>query len=152
MLDGAQRMWALRGHDMTSTNVSTKNKGGGKYYAESVTGVTISPEIRVHFSHSINHDGMVNTGGWHSYNKRPVRVWNIKNTYGLSKAEAEVLYTLSASGPCEICGRIGRLVVDHDHTNGRIRGLLCRLCNGYMGAIDENVRILRRALEYLERE
>ncbi|MFD7109202.1 endonuclease domain-containing protein [Streptomyces microflavus] len=34
-------------------------------------------------------------------------------------------------GRCAVCGyRDGRLVEDHDHETGLIRGLLCRSCNG----------------------
>jgi hypothetical protein len=29
----------------------------------------------------------------------------------------------------ELCGTGRRLAVDHDHSNGRIRGLLCFRCN-----------------------
>lgn len=35
------------------------------------------------------------------------------------------------SGRCAVCGyRDARLVDDHDHETGLIRGLLCRSCNG----------------------
>lgn len=56
-------------------------------------------------------------------------------------------------GLCAICKRenVGkkRLAVDHDHETGKVRGLLCNLCNTALGAFDDNPEMLARALEYL---
>jgi hypothetical protein len=41
--------------------------------------------------------------------------------------------------------------VDHDHTTGRIRGLLCTRCNAAIGLFEENPRLLRQAVGYLQR-
>ncbi len=44
-----------------------------------------------------------------------------------------------------------RLSVDHDHKTGQIRGLLCRNCNLTLGTAQDNVLVLRRLADYLER-
>lgn len=41
--------------------------------------------------------------------------------------------------------------IDHNHTTGKIRQLLCVDCNNGIGLFGENVESLRRAIEYLER-
>lgn len=61
-------------------------------------------------------------------------------------------------GECAICGtqyghtskngRQCRLAVDHDHTTGKVRGLLCGRCNRGLGYLKENN--LNRALEYIK--
>ncbi len=57
---------------------------------------------------------------------------------------------------CLICGqksitaRIGRLVVDHCHGSGVLRGLLCHRCNCGLGYFKDNVDMVARALKYLE--
>ncbi len=43
-----------------------------------------------------------------------------------------------------------KLMVDHDHTTGEVRGLLCHNCNRAIGLLREDPERLRRAIEYLE--
>ena len=42
------------------------------------------------------------------------------------------------------------LSVDHCHTTGKVRGLLCSHCNWALGHVKDNVKILARLIEYLE--
>jgi hypothetical protein len=63
---------------------------------------------------------------------------------------------LSAQGgACACCGGVNengmRLAVDHDHSTGMIRGLLCGTCNTGIGALGDGADGVRRALAYLER-
>lgn len=44
-----------------------------------------------------------------------------------------------------------RCVVDHCHTTGRVRGLLCNQCNTAIGLLKEDPSALTRAVEYLSR-
>ena len=48
-------------------------------------------------------------------------------------------------------GKINLLSVDHCHKTGKIRGLLCRRCNLTLGAINEDIKILKAAIIYLEK-
>lgn len=48
-------------------------------------------------------------------------------------------------GRCEICAGLEKLVVDHDHKTGAIRGVLCDRCNSWLGIIE---RDLMRGVEY----
>lgn len=59
-------------------------------------------------------------------------------------------------GSCAICGRHESmfskvLAVDHDHTTGAIRELLCTGCNQALGLFGENTESMTRAIQYLEK-
>ena len=60
----------------------------------------------------------------------------------------------SQDGKCYICGGvniIGRdLDLDHDHTTGQIRKLLCHNCNALIGYIENNIHVVNKALNYLK--
>ncbi|GGN35817.1 hypothetical protein FHR83_006243 [Actinoplanes campanulatus] len=43
-----------------------------------------------------------------------------------------------------------RLVVDHCHLSGRVRGLVCNNCNGMIGLARDRPEILRAGADYLQ--
>jgi len=66
----------------------------------------------------------------------------------------EVLYE-QQNGQCGICGAIEnrngtRFCVDHCHTTGKIRGLLCHDCNTSIGKLGDSKEGLMKAIEYLD--
>ena len=83
----------------------------------------------------------------------------LKKNYGMSVDDYNELL-IDQGGRCAICGdpppkpknkyAKKHLVVDHDHTTGKVRGLLCDKCNRCLGLMKDNVLILLRAIEYLE--
>jgi hypothetical protein len=62
------------------------------------------------------------------------------------------------NGLCLFCGQkettkdrhggIKSLAVDHDHTTGKARGLLCYNCNSAFGSIKENIKAIQNMLDY----
>jgi hypothetical protein len=56
---------------------------------------------------------------------------------------------------CAICRELpigyARLSVDHCHTTGKVRGLLCTNCNAAIGMFREDPGRLRAAIRYLEK-
>lgn len=69
--------------------------------------------------------------------------------HGLEDWSYEALVEI-ADGCCMACERpTGVLVIDHDHTSGQVRGLLCRLCNGILGLVADNEQRLVQLADYL---
>ena len=88
--------------------------------------------------------------------QRRTRDYNLKTKYGKGFWIAEYEPLLVAQlGGCAICGRspdAGKpLFVDHHHKTGRVRALLCNLCNQGMAAIDALPEWLDRARGYVAR-
>lgn len=77
----------------------------------------------------------------------------LKNAFGITLVEYDRMYQIQ-SGRCRICNRHSTetkkwLSVDHCHTTGRVRGLLCAQCNSGIGFLQDNPELLRKAASYL---
>lgn len=73
--------------------------------------------------------------------------------YGISKADFDRMIT-SQNGLCAICHQPPTkkgLSVDHNHTTGGVRELLCSRCNTAIGLLRDSPDTCRAAAEYLER-
>jgi hypothetical protein len=53
-------------------------------------------------------------------------------------------------GLCAICRRLKARHVDHDHSTGAFRGILCFSCNGALGQFRDDSTRLAQAIDYLE--
>jgi len=84
---------------------------------------------------------------------------SLKRKYGITLYDYEVMYE-EQNGVCKICGnpetRINpytktpiRMPVDHCHETGKIRGLLCTDCNVGIGNLNDDIKLLEKAIEYL---
>ena len=54
---------------------------------------------------------------------------------------------------CAICHsemKISESAIDHNHTTGEFRGILCKQCNRALGMFKDSPVVLKNALEYLE--
>lgn len=74
----------------------------------------------------------------------------VRARYGISLEEYEALLS-APEGTCPCCGRSGRqkMVMDHCHETGRIRGVICSACNSGIGLLGDSIEGLERALAYL---
>jgi len=81
----------------------------------------------------------------------------LKRRHGITLEEYDRMFQ-EQRGRCQICKNKGAgtskyypLDIDHCHLTGKIRGLLCGLCNRGIGQLKDSPAILRAAVAYLEK-
>ena len=84
---------------------------------------------------------------------------HLELTYGVTNEEYQQML-IKQDSRCAICfthesskarnGSIKNLSVDHCHTTGKIRKLLCSKCNSMLGMANESKETLYAAIKYLE--
>jgi len=96
---------------------------------------------------------------WCRKNPDKIAAHHRKANYGLTDGDFKNLLELQQGG-CAICGFVFPIItgdrkvsphVDHCHTSGKIRGLLCSGCNTVLGRAKDSVHILEKAIQYLQK-
>ncbi len=92
---------------------------------------------------------------WRAENPEKVRAngWKTKlrKEYGITVEQYESMVKEQQSR-CAICDREQkRLCVDHDHWGQKVRKLLCKRCNTFLGLIENHGHLLPKLLEYKDR-
>ncbi len=95
---------------------------------------------------------------WQRANPAKVKNHKMRTKYGIDVAGYEAMVA-AQGGLCMICKRPpaamkdapGKLCVDHNHSTGAVRGLLCDWCNKGIGYFKESPEIIARAIAYVEK-
>lgn len=79
-----------------------------------------------------------------------------KNMYGAEEFDIQDMMD-NQRGCCKICREslvhphsLRSFSIDHDHTTGKVRGLLCSRCNLTLGGVNDDVNLLQSMIDYLE--
>lgn len=99
---------------------------------------------------------------WAVKNKQHLNSWRRNNwevsnrrfkRHGTTREAYDELYEFQ-QGACALCGEVDEklvwLCIDHDHSTGKVRGLLCPNCNRGVGLLKDDPNLLRRAADYIE--
>ena len=84
------------------------------------------------------------------------RGYHLKRNYGISIEHYEQLLE-NQGGVCAVCGTsnwggaYGKPHVDHDHTTGVVRGILCVRCNVAIGLMDDSPDRALEIVSYLRK-
>jgi hypothetical protein len=80
---------------------------------------------------------------------------SVSNRAGIYKIPATAVRELLRRSSCEICSTPfsdrRNQHIDHCHSTGAVRGVLCLSCNKMLGAARDNEKFLRAAIEYLSK-
>ena len=94
---------------------------------------------------------------WRENNRQKVKSYDLKRTYGIDYDQYMQMLDLQ-NGVCAICknkehvlhkGEVRLMAVDHCHTTGEVRGLLCTNCNKGIGHFKDDIKVLESAINYL---
>jgi hypothetical protein len=90
---------------------------------------------------------------WYRLEQEKERDRHLRRTFGINSEQYNQMLE-TQEGKCAICltteCKSGyAFAVDHCHTTGTIRGLLCRDCNTSIGKLNDDIETLQRAIKYL---
>lgn len=91
---------------------------------------------------------------WREANTERNKDNHAKWNYGIEHGTYDTLLAKQDS-KCAICrttepgSRLNRFPIDHCHTSGKVRGLLCENCNRGLGLFQDNKSLLSNAIAYL---
>ncbi len=73
----------------------------------------------------------------------------LKRRYGISQAQFQMM-TEAQRNRCAACGcSDSELCIDHDHSTGFVRALLCKKCNSALGYVDESPERCEALAQYI---
>ena len=90
---------------------------------------------------------------YNKFNKKELKSKELLRKYGIDVDDYDRMVE-SQNNKCKICGTdeprgIGGWKVDHCHSTGKVRGLLCNNCNLGLRYFKDNTKSLQAAIEYL---
>jgi len=89
--------------------------------------------------------------------KEYFRNYRCMTLYGITLEEAEKLLE-SQGNTCALCKKEVQFLpgfsnaahIDHCHSSGKVRGILCGNCNTALGKLGDSVETIKNVLKYLE--
>lgn len=78
------------------------------------------------------------------------KINTLRRKYNLTIEDFQTLKS-NQENKCYLCGLETTLVIDHNHETGKVRALLCNMCNIYIGGLEYLQRqgIIHKAIEYI---
>lgn len=110
-------------------------------------------QVVAHRRRKVRPDGLCNKCFYADRAKttRKARGHRVKQRYGLTTDEHDALFT-AQGGKCPCGKRITLLSpVDHDHSNGKVRGLMDDRCNRFLGHVGDRPQALLNLYVHLVR-
>ncbi len=86
---------------------------------------------------------------WRRANPDKARAEDRRSNYKVLEADFRAMLA-SQDQRCAICRSPDPNCVDHCHTTGRFRGVLCRTCNAGLGQFRDDPALMRAAALYVE--
>ena len=87
---------------------------------------------------------------WKALSPEQRKYYKLKHRYGLTTEQYNAMLETQDNN-CLICEeKMTKPCVDHCHTTGKVRGLLCSTCNSGIGLLKDDPEVVFRAYHYLK--
>ena len=133
----------------------SRNRDGLSCYCKSCTSERNSA---YHFAHREKKIAL--SANWYRENPSKNKNSRLLKRYGITLEQYNQMSS-SQNGVCAICqeaetskdksGKIRDLAVDHCHSTGKVRGLLCNRCNHGIGKLRDSIDVLLDAAAYIQK-
>ncbi len=92
---------------------------------------------------------------YYEANLPAIKSYKLSGKYGITLDDYNEMF-IKQDGKCAVCGNHQSeiktaLAVDHCHSTGKVRGLLCGNCNRGIGMLKNDIENLRCAILYLNK-
>jgi hypothetical protein len=138
-----------------SKNKEKLNKTASEYYAQNSERIQTMRKLRrggktTNHLHSEKSSSIQSKNGWQRIVERK---WKANGILDMTYQRYETMLE-SQNYSCSICSKKHtddkKLHVDHCHTTGKVRGLLCNNCNNGIGKLKDSTELLEKAINYLK--
>jgi post-segregation antitoxin (ccd killing protein) len=152
----SQVAWLLHHHEWPTGRVVAKD---GDPLNLRASNMEISRAVSAKFDRSTKEGRADHSRAWREEFPETRMDSTLRSKFGISLAKYAEM-AIAQGGVCAICkkpetderqGTLKALCVDHNHTTGEVRQLLCNSCNKMIGLACEDVDILSEAVQYLKR-
>ena len=156
------RKWKLNNPDKHAASAGKARSEARRLFREGLTDVVPKANAWAAEDRKKNHDVYLERE--QKSRKKQGQIRNTKEVCRRLDLEVSVYYKMmeDQNGLCAICslpetrksrtqGKVCQLAIDHNHTTGAIRQLLCHSCNTGIGKFKDDINLLQKAIEYLKR-
>ena len=105
------------------------------------------------YQNSEKYKAKVKTSEFKTHRKRYMFLYRLKN-YGITEEYYNQMLQ-EQNNSCYLCTKpfndtySNKACIDHNHATGKVRHLLCRICNLMVGHCKDNIEIVSNSIEYL---
>ena len=128
------------------------SRGGGDGYAYACKKCSNNYVTNYRKDLEYRQSAAVRTKKYRELNKEGIREQAYFKKYGITHTQKIEIWERQDK-KCKICGEsidaIEKAHLDHSHITNKIRGVLCIKCNTVLGLVNDDIHILKMAIEYL---
>jgi hypothetical protein len=137
---------------LTSFRFIRKNKNGTDLYKARCVECDNQQQLKRYHNLTINEKRERKRKSVQTLGKDYFKRYKLNRYYNLTLEEFNQMYELQ-KGKCYLCEKTisGKEVkVDHNHTTGKVRKLLCHNCNTSLGLLNEDIKLFEKCIDYLK--